>query len=271
MKILSSYRSKVLSHPDKLLSEHLANVWDIISNEIKLKNIDNKTEIKDILKIAAVCHDLGKATYFFQQYLENKHGSQKTHHSLLSALIAFYLAKQLKLTDVLIPFYLIRSHHSNLKNISNGDTGSPDKNIILEQIDALNKEDIISIIKCVFGIDFNFDVFKEYINTGRIFKDIYLASKNIDSKLEKFFFIEFLFSLIIYADKADAGIDNKSFYEIKEKIKNFNSPDAVNTYIAKNIKTQKNISKQKMDNIRDSIYKDAMDYAHNVDLDKKIF
>ena len=62
----------VYSHPDKLLIDHLNNVYKL-GKEIfarKKLNFDNQEEIEKALSIILLAHDFGKATSYFQQKLK---------------------------------------------------------------------------------------------------------------------------------------------------------------------------------------------------------
>jgi len=123
----------IYSHPDKLLIDHLNNVYKL-GKEIfarKKLNFDNLEEIENALSIILLAHDFGKATYYFQAKLEdnskNNAKSSKqiefdkdlSKHSHISALLAYHFADQIleDKTLVWIVFINVYRHHSNLKDL----------------------------------------------------------------------------------------------------------------------------------------------------------
>jgi CRISPR-associated endonuclease/helicase Cas3 len=123
----------IYSHPDKLLIEHLNNVYKL-GKEIfarKKLNFDNQEEIENALSIILLAHDFGKATSYFQQKLkENSKNNVEANkqiefdqelskHSHISALLAYQFAEQIleDKTLVWIVFITVYRHHSNLKDL----------------------------------------------------------------------------------------------------------------------------------------------------------
>ncbi|MDI3311373.1 MAG: CRISPR-associated endonuclease Cas3'', partial [Thermoanaerobacterium sp.] len=123
--------SELYSHPDKYLEEHLSGCADLAEkflDEVKVNLIDEEL-LSRIIKIVALCHDLGKSTNFFQEYLTSQDDNKKkelkskkeTHHSLMSAVIAYFAVKHeingLDVdndTKILLPFIsyiVIKKHH----------------------------------------------------------------------------------------------------------------------------------------------------------------
>ena len=93
----------LISHPkegnisEKKLTEHLKNVAELSSVEIKNQNISptllSKDKLIELSLIIGLFHDFGKATTWFQEYIRKKRNSSiYTRHSLLSAIVAFYVA-----------------------------------------------------------------------------------------------------------------------------------------------------------------------------------
>lgn len=66
-----SHSFNLLSHPDKLLIDHLRRVGVIASKTVadKSLNIAEADLLRDMAYIIGVTHDLGKATRFFQKYI----------------------------------------------------------------------------------------------------------------------------------------------------------------------------------------------------------
>lgn len=271
---LSFYKLK--SHPDKLLITHLENVFRLIEFEINSKKLNLECEeldLKDkefekILQVIAISHDFAKSTQFFQKYLNKEiNRSLKTDHSLLSSLFAFYLAKKLSINKTFLPFWVVKRHHGNLNDI---DRESED--YISEFSDQLNKIDpleIEAIYKELLSktqIPIEFQKFKsEIYSECNLIYEIFDSTDHIKKNLKAFFLVQFLFSLLIDADKLDAGIDDtKTILEIKEKIKTFSLLNGVDNYLNKLDSTKS------IDKIRQEIYNEAVNKAENIDLNNKI-
>jgi len=114
VKILSSL-SKVYSHLDKLLVDHLQKVGDLCIQNLSLKKLNLEGYIdfnilKDISYLIGVAHDFGKATAYFQEYLKEINESKKmvtknkaeVYHSFVSALFAYYVVREYLLTKNLL-------------------------------------------------------------------------------------------------------------------------------------------------------------------------
>ncbi|NLJ78478.1 MAG: CRISPR-associated helicase/endonuclease Cas3, partial [Tissierellia bacterium] len=74
------------SHPKKLMIEHLMEVRDISIDQVP-------DEYRQAYEIISLCHDFGKYTTFFQEYML-KHGQSKSNlsnHGFISAIFGGYL------------------------------------------------------------------------------------------------------------------------------------------------------------------------------------
>jgi len=131
-----SHSFELKSHPDKLLRYHLHQVGELSKKTVKDKslNIDDVDLLEDAAYLIGITHDLGKATEYFQDYInetdEKKKKSLKakdiTHHGLLSAFFTYAVIKeylsQTKRTGELaeylpiMSFLAVKRHHGNLLN-----------------------------------------------------------------------------------------------------------------------------------------------------------
>lgn len=92
---------RLRSHPDKLLIDHLRRVGELSRSTIRDKALNMDTREKDLLTdvayLVGVTHDLGKASLFFQEYIQEEDEKKKrsmraketTHHGLLSAFFTY--------------------------------------------------------------------------------------------------------------------------------------------------------------------------------------
>jgi CRISPR-associated endonuclease/helicase Cas3 len=191
-RILSLWNSRLKSHPDKLLSDHLQKVGDLCLKNISLKKL-NITEyldfniLKDIAYLIGISHDFGKSTSYFQDYLEEQDEIKKaklknkavTHHSFISALFAYYTIKQY-LTEKnlinekyyqylpLLSFLTVKEHHGNLNNVLDEviDFDQNNEETFLAQVNSIDFKEINSLYQDLFTkINFKYDchLFKKNI------------------------------------------------------------------------------------------------------------
>jgi len=182
VKILSSL-SKMYSHQDKLLVDHLQKVGDLCRQNLSLKklNLDGYIDfniLKDISYLVGVAHDFGKATTYFQEYLKEKNEPEKlemknkaeVYHSFVSALFAYYVVREYLLAKDLLSkkyyeylpilgFLIVKRHHGNLDDaLDEVILDSKDDKILEKQINAVNFKIINNIYNKLFSkINFKFD------------------------------------------------------------------------------------------------------------------
>ncbi len=175
----------------------------------------NRDELKEVISVAALFHDFGKATQFFQKYLNNPQKPsnsderKKRSHGLVSALLTFGILTQ-KLTDNLIlqlfGLIIVRRHHGNLENFTNLLTfcDSDFKNTII-QLDNLDFMEYKNILRNK-GYD-------SYINKDFILESIKFFQPRTPRKVKRirsrftseyYFALNLLYSILLQADKTDA-------------------------------------------------------------------
>lgn len=104
MEILS-YSYKLESRPGQLLIDHLKNTAFLCSR-VREKKLSVSQEESEFLSETAwrigFTHDLGKATKYFQDYLQEKNEKRRlslknkdeTHHSFLSSLFTYQIISE---------------------------------------------------------------------------------------------------------------------------------------------------------------------------------
>lgn len=126
-----SHSFKLKSHPDRLLKEHLENVGRLSKEILESKTINYKEIFAEIAYLIGITHDFGKATTYFQNWLENGKRTQYAQHSFLSSLVGYlvvrdFLLRVQKLDEFWylpgIAWIVISKHHSNLRDILNEET-----------------------------------------------------------------------------------------------------------------------------------------------------
>ena len=233
------------SHPDKLLIEHLSEVANIVKNTIEGKSFrfslqfEDKNEdinllIKNLAFLAGAFHDLGKATHFFQEYIENpeKPHDQSKNHSLLSALFVYTIAKKYlenqNITDdiknllVIFTFSTVKRHHGKLDNLSSEILINEEKqDLLVEQVQAINDTEITQIINVLikdFSFTYSWNEFVNFIKAQDYPDDFEELSfdllddqyQDIDSynQLTLFYIHQLLYATLLFADKNDVIIEN---------------------------------------------------------------
>ena len=102
------------SHPDKRLIKHLTEVRDISIGQIP-------NEYEKAYEIIALCHDFGKYTSYFQNYLRDKKKSNLSNHGFISAVFSSYLGLiQFGEGNILplIIYNTVLHHHGNLESFT---------------------------------------------------------------------------------------------------------------------------------------------------------
>jgi len=175
------------SHPDKLLEDHLLNVANNCRYTLLSKKFGNLLVNKDVLLdlcfYVGLFHDVGKATTYFQEYIQNpdKTTTELKNHSHISALLAFiFIYKNLDSFDVaneliknLLPYLVynaIRRHHSYLHDFDSELPFDIEKNIF-QQIEALDLNSLEKI----------FENINNKLKIKIFFKDLILELQKVKS------------------------------------------------------------------------------------------
>ncbi len=205
--------NKYLSHPNKLYSSHIENIFSKNDNSLE-------REIK-------LFHDIAKLKDNFQRYIRGEEGKDK-NHSLLSAYI-FFLNSNFKDEDLLFGFLAISSHHGNVENFFN--LNAPNRYIGKY---ALNSKELIFLDEVI-----------THAKSLDIYKNLNSSFKELEKKTEKYQcylrglkrkkeftyndFIDFkkLYSSLIYADKFEAIFGIRR--ELKEPINNSTLSNYINS------------------------------------------
>lgn len=250
------------SHPGKELKEHLYNVKELGKKIFEDRNTKWKdhNRIKKTLDIILETHDYGKATCYFQEYIQDpssikyQKSPYKTlkAHGELSALWTYYLImtniNNLKLA--VIGYMLVNKHHGNITNF--------EKKIFIP-----NDEEILK--RRIDGFDFDYfnvlpekDSFLLMLEEFKKFKFSMEIRKIIESfTIEDYILCNFLFSILISADKGEAifyskGQEFEKLQSIKDNRKQIDL-FSVDKYKEKKFGSPKN----RVDEIREDIYKEV--------------
>lgn len=284
MSELSS--SELLSHPQKSLRMHLEGVAELSKQTIATKTLDfpdiDSTTLEDITYILGVCHDFGKSTYFFQEYIRETNDNHKlklknkpqTRHGLISAIFTYFVLKKYlskkneELWYLAIFGYLIvKRHHGNLKNPVDEILSLRDDEIIdvlVEQAKFIDDQKVLDVYDGLLSdIDINdfLDKIKQISNEIRKNKRKFTRFLKEQDSVYYYILFQFLYSGLINADKSDAsGLVASTRHEI--------SPILIDKY--KQLKGWDN-SDDKMGQIRNIIYSDVVSHVESLNLNNKIY
>jgi CRISPR-associated endonuclease/helicase Cas3 len=276
---------ELLSHPGKPLQVHLSRVGDLCKDTISNKrfdfpNIDNST-LEDISYIIGVCHDYGKATGFFQEYIRETNDKRKqslknksqTKHGLFSAVFTYFVLKEyLKNKHDDFPylpvfgFLAVKRHHGNLReNAALELVGLNDNiEIFLEQLNSIDQSQIKDVYsELITWIDVT--IFSQQIET--VVKDIKRSRRKLTTYLENekspfpYLLFQILYSTLINSDKTEAsGLFQPDRVELSpvlvddfKQLKGWNKPG------------------NNMDNIRNAIYDDVIENVEKLDINHRIY
>ncbi|MBM7582844.1 CRISPR-associated endonuclease/helicase Cas3 [Caldicoprobacter guelmensis] len=282
------YSSELYSHEDKVLEEHLINVADIaVQNLYSAPDHIFKHYSKDILlrlvKVCALCHDIGKATLYFQEYLfasgsiKNKlKGKEETHHGLLSAIAAYFAAKAEFQGDTFksdegiflpfIAFLAVRRHHGNFMDVMNEAILSErEKSVLLRQVESIDDLKLAVVNKSLRQAGLKVDItvvrLKEWVisfpdELRRLRMGLRKLEKARD--IEPYILTNFVFSLLIDADKSEVTIG-----------KNVERPNVdLGEYVVDEYKTTMEIKDSWLNSLRQQAYHEVL--SAPVDLNAKI-
>lgn len=217
------------SHPDKLLKDHFKEVYEIGINFLG-------NSFADEYRILAYCHDFGKYTSYFQNYLNDNNKTNMANHGFISALFGSFIALKTFGEDSIKPLLLyniILHHHGSIKNITDnlpkkasGLTCS-DSSFFADKVDIAKKQiEDIKLNREIISKDYEeikfCDYFNEFIDLEDIV-EIFIKLNRINYKLlrkdkgknngEYYFFHNLLFSALVAADKLSAS--NTLLSEVK--------------------------------------------------------
>ncbi len=249
------------SHPQRPLVDHLLGVEKMMLEFFEDQKLDTQkafgieTELfKSLIHAIAISHDLGKATKRFQEKLTGS--NVRSPHSEISAIYAYAAAKEClsKMDDrskefSFYAFVVVRRHHGFLKYY------------IDEVVDLkYYKEKLVNMTK---SIDKEFvawfkDQTKVEISpqkTSEIIDEISEIDTEIDdalnskNDLSSYFAINFLYSILIDADRIDAATYG---FKISKRI-DFDTK-VVQKYMESHFKNSEGI----INNLRDVVHKDVI-------------
>jgi len=235
----------------KLLKQHLFGVAKLTQYNFSKNNFSiSDSVLKKFISDIAMFHDFGKYTINFQTYLRNGGAkSELNSHSSFGAYLLFNYYLEENPLLAIIGYYIIKSHHSDLLNFKNDDIYLSSNLNSLKKYFEYKKKSIITHIKQIESEFFIDDLipllkFPDLIVIDELRKNLFDNSPSI----ENYYLINYLFSLLIEADKLDASnteqytrieIDKESVStHIKSKKRDDNFINKIRSEIRNEVKTK---------------------------------
>lgn len=267
MNILSY--SRLMSHPEKLLEDHLENVSNFSKSSFFLLNFKNNKLYSQISFLIGLGHDFAKSTSYFQKYLLKGEKTEYTPHSFLSAIFTYYIVNNyLKENDIdfelnlsIISYIVVLHHHGNIRNIHELDYYHANKinsKIIKNQlVDIQYAEDTLELFYNKFYIDMH----SFFDNYDDICEDILddLSYFNYETDFDNYFTILLFYSVLLDADKMDA-----SQSETIER-------SMIPSFIVDEYKINHSFNVEGINKIREEAYMEVNEKIIEIDLSNRIY
>jgi CRISPR-associated helicase Cas3 len=204
-------KSGLYSHPNVFLEDHINGVIGIARQILG--------EIPEWFYIPLAFHDFGKATRYFQDYIQGRKNAGKlTNHSYLSAVFCVNIASKLGFEDRLVESCIFPlKHHTDLKNLKgtlNDIIKRETKITLKKQIEALDIDGLkkffqnIEIPKSIKDFLLRQDTIQNLKKDLMEFLDnefIEKCTSALDRIDVNFYEFNFYFSVLLDADKTQAG------------------------------------------------------------------
>lgn len=282
--------SKLYSHPNKLLEDHLLNVARISTHNLiasPVKNIYNydKSILHQLVKTCGLCHDIGKSTDYFQKYLFADEKDKKkfkampeTQHGLLSAVVAFYAAKtefvenedlqsEEKAFLSFAAFWIVRKHHGNLEDIiDEAAISDSDRAVLEKQIKSIN-ETRLSILTDKLKLaglkqSLTKSIMLEWVNLiGDELKKLRRRFRKLEREksISPYLLINYIFSLLIDADKSEVVL-----HDVPKR-----KPLILKHNLVDEYKAKLSFEKSNLNNLREEAYREVL--SQDLNLDERVY
>ena len=215
----------------KLLQKHTASVLKISLDQLYAKTGFqlSATALRGLLELVVKLHDLGKYTSYFQNYLLKQEPIDNIlkQHARIGGYTAYQLLKEQDRKQAALALFVIFLHHSKLIGFDNfSEKMDTDAQWVFgEQYKDI--ESIIPAIEAELAVG-NLLKYVQIPNAGEVMRLCDEISG--EASVENYFLINYLFSLLIEADKLDAS--QTSLYARKSIAANvvdnrFGSPEAM--------------------------------------------
>jgi len=226
------------ARPGQKLCHHLEGVAESSEKIVEEKELSfehhSKEDIQQVAYILGASHDFGKATRYFQRYIDEDVKSpdpKYRQHSSISAFYAYHVLKQEGFDDIVavVGWLVVQRHHGNLKRLlGHGDeidrkTKEGHRRIIEQQAESIENGSLEELreIYANLGADY-VDSFFEEVNTGSLFDEIEKEGLLMDPgdavDTSTYYLTLFLYSVLLDSDKMhSAGVSFDDWDSVGEK------------------------------------------------------
>lgn len=261
---LMSHRKEGQAYEDgQRLVDHLRGVSRIAEGITTDHGIHG--EIKEVIRLIALCHDFGKASQYFQDYLKGTYHGKYKNHGEISAYLAYYLLPE---RWKLIGFMSIKKHHGNLEpDLYFFDVHAEDIRTIARSIEK-NKNELESIYQRDLGGFFH-QIQSEEV---KFLKEPRLAYRKKLGRftLEDYVNLNYIWSTLLTADKSQ--LINQGIYQNTAHMKLDYIEKYKDQLIKKILVKEPGIEKTDLFTVRHDIFQEAMETISEIDLSRhKIF
>lgn len=254
------------SKGDQLLVDHLTGVAEIALNTTKYNGVINH-ELEEVIKTVGLCHDFGKASTYFQDYLHGKYHGDLKQHGEISAYFTYYMLPE---PWKMLGFICVKRHHGNI-DIDNSFFNTDDEKNLKDISENIRKN--IDELQAIYNKELKefFDKMKD----GSLIKEVKLSyirriatikRKSIKEQEEEFIWLQYLWSLLLTGDKTQLITGNT--FKNKDIFTDKFTTSYKNKLREELIKKVSNIEKAPLFNIRDEIYNSTIDSINSINLDK---
>jgi CRISPR-associated endonuclease/helicase Cas3 len=261
MMSVKGNKSGLYSHPNVFLEDHINGVIGIARQILG--------EIPEWFYIPLAFHDFGKATRYFQDYIQTGEKTRKelTNHSYLSAVFCVNVAYNLGFKDRLVESFIFPlKHHTDLENLK----GTLDdiiedktKEILKKQIEALDIGGFekfvqnIEIPKRIKDFLLSQDTLQnlkkdlgEFVDKAiKEFRNFVLRQR--EKERVNFYEFNFYFSVLLDADKTQAGSGSDTLPQ--PKLPDFQRIESYKSHLSKGqadiIKRRETAFREVMENL----------------------
>jgi len=285
-RVSGSSHSDLFSHPGRLLRNHLSAVGDAAHAACHEKILDlseigvTGDKFAEVVRLTGVCHDFGKATMFFQEYLHETDPKRKqqlksreeSKHGFISALFAFHCIRE-KMCGIqgdaaellpLIGFEAVRRHHGNLGDLVQDAMATRDAvSVFQRQLNSIQIEDAEALYAGLLppGTVTHFMGSLEEVLSN--LKRSYRKIKYLENTGSGYAVVESLcFSLLIAADKEDA-----SQLTVERR------PESVPGDLVEKYRSIRGFDRPNnpMNEMRDSLFREVMAQVDRLDLSHRVY
>lgn len=267
--------SNLYSHPGILLEDHLIKVAELSELFLSEKPVGIREKLNNICRIIALTHDIGKATKYFQDYLnaneqekERLRKLKETWHGLLSAICTYYLIKEIKIDDIwpIFAFIAVRKHHGDLRDVIDDVIfDSEDAEILHRQIGSIKDESFSVLCSMLYkaGLPLLLDKqiisrwIDSFVKDSRQIKRFLRAMK---SDLSNYIMLNLIYSILLDSDKSEVVVKDRVVFNRKK----FEDEEWVDVY-----KKQTSFPESPINALRKKAYQETLN--HDIDLNKKIY